>query len=80
METENVGLIVCGVLIFVALLNAGLILGVLRGQNRNRIEVIGKAIRAVQNPWRERDEQIKELRQRVSDLEHGEKEVTQNGS
>lgn len=79
METENVGLIVCGVLIFVALLNAGLILGVLRGQNRNRFEVIEKAIRASQNPWRERDEQIQELRQRVSDLEDGEKDVTQNG-
>lgn len=80
METENVGLIVCGVLIFVALLNAGLILGVLRGQNKNRFEVIGKAIRAAQNPWQERDEQIEELRQRVSDLEQGEKEVNQNGS
>lgn len=79
METENVGLIVCAVLIFVALLNAGLILGVLRGQNRNRFEVIEKAIRAAQNPWRERDEQIEELRQRVSDLEDGEKDVTQNG-
>jgi hypothetical protein len=80
METENVGLIVCGVLIFVALLNTGLIFGVLRGKNRNRFEVIGKAIRAAQNPWRDRDEQIEELRQRVSDLEQGENEVTQNGS
>ena len=52
----------------------------LGGQNRNRFEVIGKAIRAAQNPWRERDEQIEELRQRVSDLEGGEKEVTQNDS
>ena len=68
MNTDNVLLIVCGVLIFVVLLNVGLLIGVLRGQNRERLKVIGKAINAAQNPWRESTEEYEELRKRVSDL------------
>lgn len=68
MNTDNVLLIVCGVLIFVVSLNVGLLIGVLRGQSRDRFKVIGKAINAAQNPWRESNEEYKELRKRVSDL------------
>jgi hypothetical protein len=73
METDNVPLVICGVLTFVVLLNAGLLIGILRGRNRERFNVIGKAISAAQNPWREQDEQYDELRRRVTDL--GDNEV-----
>ena len=73
METDNVPLVICGVLTFVVLLNAGLLLSILRGRNRERFNVIGKAINAAQNPWRELDEQFDELRRRVTDL--GDNEV-----
>lgn len=68
MNTDNVLLIVCGVLIFVVLLNLGLLIGVLRGQSQERFKVIGKAIQAAQNPWRKSNEEYEELRTRVSDL------------
>lgn len=73
METDKVPLVICGVLTFVVLLNAGLFLGILRGRNGERFNVIGKAINAAQNPWREQDGQYDELRRRVIEL--GENEV-----
>lgn len=69
METDNVLLVLCGVLTFVVLLNAGLLLGILRGRTREQITFLGKALNAVRNPWRKQDEQFDELRRRVTDLE-----------
>lgn len=69
MRTENIPLIVCGVLAFVLVLNAGLVIGILRGRNRERLNVIRKAIKAVRNPWRAEDEKYDQLRTRVADLE-----------
>lgn len=80
MKTDNVFLIVCGVLTFVVLLNAGLVFGLLRGQNRERFEVIGKAIGAAQNPWGAVDEQYNQLRARVAELEDAAIEEEPDGS
>ena len=80
MDTDNVLLIVCGVLTFVVLLNAGLVFSLLRGRNRDRFRVIGKAIEVVQNPWREQDEQFGELRRRIVELEEKEVEDHADGS
>jgi hypothetical protein len=80
MNTDNVLLIVCGVLIFVVLLNLGLLIGVLRGQSQERFKVIGKAIQAAQNPWRKSNEGYEELRKRVSNLGENSVEEEVNGS
>ncbi len=80
MDTDNVLLIVCGVLTFVVLLNAGLAFSLLRGRNKDRFRVIGKAIEVVQNPWREQDEQFGELRRRIVELEEKELEDHADGS
>ncbi len=74
MDTDNVLLIVCGVLTFVVLLNAGLVFSLLRGRNRDRFRVLGKTIEVVQNPWRKQDEQFDELRRRIVELEEQELE------
>jgi hypothetical protein len=79
MRTEYVPLIVCGVIAFVLLLNAGLVLGILRGGNRERLKVIRKAINAVQNPWRAEDEQYDQLRTRVKELEDKDLEERPDG-
>ncbi len=80
MDTDNVPLIVCGALTFVVLLNAGLVFSVLRGRNKDRFRVIGKAIEVVQNPWQEQDEQFGELRRRIVELEEKELEDHADGS
>lgn len=80
MDTDNVLLIVCGALTFVVLLNAGLVFSFLRGRNRDRFRVIGKAIEVVQNPWQEQDEQFGELRRRIVELEEKELEDHADGS
>ena len=74
MDTDNVLLIVCGVLTFVVLLNAGLVFSLLRGRNRDRFRVLGKTIEVVRNPWRKQDEQFDELRRRIVELEEQELE------
>lgn len=68
MKTDNVLLIVCGVLLFVGVLNLGLLVGVLSGRNREQFKIFGKAIEAVRNPWRKSEEEYTELRKRVADL------------
>lgn len=73
METDKVLLVVCGVLTFVVLINAGLLLGILRGRTREQFTILGKTLNAAKNPWREQDEQYDELRRRVTDL--GDNEV-----
>lgn len=80
MDTDNVLLIVCGVLTFVVLLNAGLVFSLLRGRNKDRFRVIGKVIEVVQNPWQEQDEQFGELRRRIVELEEKELEDHADGS
>jgi hypothetical protein len=70
METDNVILVICGTLLIVLLINAGILVALLRSDSTGQLKVLGKAIQAVQNPWGKGDEDLKELRQRISRLEN----------
>ena len=78
METDNVFLVICGTLLIVLLINAGILVALLRSDSSGQLKVLGKAIKAVQNPWGKGNEELKELRQRISQLEKQTNEDAEN--
>lgn len=78
MNTDNVFLIICGTLVIVLLINAGILVALLRSESSGQLKVIGKAIEAVRDPWGKGNEDFKELRQRISRLEKRTGEETEN--
>lgn len=64
---DNGGLIVCGVLFFVAVFNLGLMLSVLRNRGRQQPFLHG-SLSDLLNPWKKEDESLEKLSQQVRDL------------
>lgn len=77
MKTDNILLVLCGTLALVVLINAGILVALLRSDTSGQLKVLGKALEAVKDPWK-RDEDLKELRQRVSKFENQSAEETEN--
>ena len=69
METENVFLVICGTLVLVILINAGILVALLRSGSSGELKVFGKAIEAVRDPLGKGNQEMKELRQRIVKLE-----------
>jgi hypothetical protein len=63
VNSENTW-IFCGVLAFVLLFNAGILLTFLRGRGNTLI----RGIRELRNPWQAEDNALLELRRRVASL------------
>lgn len=61
-------LIVCGVLAFVILLNAGLIASAIRHQRSNPKPIFGKGFTELLNPWRDEDQALEDLHEEVQAL------------
>ncbi len=76
MKTDNVFLILCGTLLLVILINARAIILLLRSGSTKDYRNIARTIQATKKPWAEEDQAIKELRQRVDELqkEHDEED------
>lgn len=68
METESVLLVVCGTLVLVILINAGILVALLRSDSSGQLKVFGKAIEAVRDPMGKGNREMKELRQRIAEL------------
>lgn len=66
---EDGVLIVVVILVLVALLNVGLIYGLLSGSTRRQIDMLRKAARRARNPWEREDRDLQDLHQRVSGFE-----------
>jgi len=78
MQTDNVLLIVCGTLILVLLINAGILVSLLRSNPSSQLKVLGKTFETFQNPWKKGNQDLKELRDRISKLENLSAEETQD--
>ncbi len=78
MKVDNVFLVVCGTLVLVFIINAGILVALLRSEATTQIKVIGKVIDAVRDPWKKSNEEMKELHQRISRLEKQPNEETEN--
>jgi hypothetical protein len=60
--------IVCGVLVFVILLNLGLVISAIRYRKSNPQPLLGKSISELLNPWKEEDEALNDLHRQVESL------------
>jgi len=80
METEKALLVVGVTLAVVLLINAGILVNFLRSKSSGQLKAFGRAIQAVQNPFRRENESLSELRERVSKLENQASEESNNDS
>ena len=71
MLKDNPMLIFCIVGVMVLLINGGLLLLLLRGKPVKEMEVFLRAARALRDPFKNQEEQRKELRRRIEELEAG---------
>lgn len=66
------GTVICLALGLVLVINAVLVLGLLRGGSQREIDLLRRAIGGVRSPWEKDDQAMNELRSRVSDLDQPE--------
>jgi hypothetical protein len=66
-------LIICGVLLVIGLFNLGLALSVLRNRGRREAYIRG-SLSDLLNPWKEEDEDLDQLHQRVMKLQSHERD------
>ncbi len=78
MQTDNVLLIVCGTLLLVLLINAGIMVALLRSNPSNQLKVLSKTFETFQNPWKKGNQDLKELRDRISKLENPQSKEVQD--
>jgi hypothetical protein len=69
MDSNNGLLIVIGVIALVILFNIGLALSFLRNRGRGQIVLFRDTLRDMLNPWKDEDEALSELREKVANLE-----------
>ncbi len=69
METNNVFLVICATLAIVLLINAGILVALLRQNPSEQIKVIGKTIEAIKDPLGKGNQDLEELRKRIMKLE-----------
>ena len=65
--TDHGWLIICGVLIFVVLINLGLSLAVLRSRGRRR-PLLNGSLSDLLNPWKKEDDALDMLHREISHL------------
>ncbi len=69
MGTDNGLLIVIGILALVVLFNVGLALSFLRNRGTKQLFQFQDTLKKMANPWKEEDEALSELREKVANLE-----------
>lgn len=72
MESNNGLLIVIGVIALVVLFNIGLALSFLRNRGSGQILLFRDTLKKMANPWKDEDETLSELREKVANLESDE--------
>jgi len=70
MDTEKAIIIIGVTLAIVLVINAGILATYLRSRSSGRLKVFGRAIQSVRDPFRSENENLNELRNRVSKLEN----------
>lgn len=78
MDSNNGLLIVIGVIALVILFNIGLALSFLRNRGKGQIILFRDALRDMANPWKDEDEALSELREKVANLESDEHQKGQH--
>jgi hypothetical protein len=61
--------VICLTLLIVVAVNGGLILAMRRGGSHRQVDMLRRAAKAARNPWTQQEEEMSELRERVSQLE-----------
>lgn len=66
---DNGILLVVVIIVLVLLFNVGLIFGLYSGSTQRQIEMLRKAARRARNPWEREDRDLRDLHDRVSELD-----------
>jgi hypothetical protein len=69
METGQIALVLCLVVLMVVGINGVLIISLLRGKTTREIELIRRASQSIRNPWKSENANLKELSQWVAQFE-----------
>ncbi|HEY45256.1 MAG: hypothetical protein AMJ88_04370 [Anaerolineae bacterium SM23_ 63] len=69
MDTNNGLLIVIAIVALVILFNIGLALSFLRNRGKGQIFIFQDTLKKMANPWKDEDEALSELREKVANLE-----------
>jgi hypothetical protein len=69
MKTTNVLLVICGTITIVVLINAGILVALLRSNYQGQFKVFGKILQSARNPWQGENDDYRELRKRVAELD-----------
>jgi hypothetical protein len=80
MDSANALLIVGIIIVVVILFNIGLVISLTGPSTREQMRLLGKLARGTRNPWKNQNEELSELRDRVAQFEADEHEAEeQNG-
>jgi len=80
MDSANSLLIVGIIIVVVVLFNIGLVISLTGPSTREQMRLMGKLARGTRNPWKNQNEELSELRDRVAQFEADELEAEeQNG-
>jgi hypothetical protein len=80
MDSGNALLIVGIIIVVVILFNIGLVISLTGPSTREQMRLMGKLARGTRNPWKNQNEELSELRDRVAQFEADEHEAEeQNG-
>jgi hypothetical protein len=80
MDSGNALLIVGIIIVVVVLFNIGLVISLTGPSTREQMRLMGKLARGTRNPWKNQNEELSELRDRVAQFEADEHEAEeQNG-
>ena len=69
MQTDSILFVICLVALLVVAVNGGLLVLLLRSRMPEEIRLLRKAASTARDPWRKEDQDLAELRRRVTDLE-----------
>lgn len=69
MDINPIYLVLCGAFGLVVLLNAGLVISLLRNQAGHPYQGILNVFKAARDPWKNEDRTLEELKTRVADLQ-----------
>lgn len=72
MDSNSGLLIVIGVVALVVLFNISLVLSLLRNRGKGQFVLYQDMLKKMANPWKDEDEALSELRERVANLESDE--------
>lgn len=75
MDSGNALLIVGIIIVVVVLFNIGLVISLTGPSTREQMRLMGKLARGTRNPWKNQNEELSELRDRVAQFEADEHEA-----